>query len=83
MNQAVTQPVKASGGLGTFERYLSVWVALCMVTPTSLHKPGREFPNRLSRTSSCDVYASELLVHKPPFLKRETIPFSSAPSLKS
>ncbi|MDQ1472513.1 MAG: arsenite transporter [Bryobacterales bacterium] len=23
--------VQASGGLGTFERYLSVWVALCML----------------------------------------------------
>jgi ACR3 family arsenite efflux pump ArsB len=30
VNQAIAQPVKASGGLGTFERYLSVWVALCM-----------------------------------------------------
>jgi ACR3 family arsenite transporter len=31
MRQAVAQPVKAKGGLGTFERYLSVWVALCML----------------------------------------------------
>jgi arsenite transporter len=31
VRQAVVQPVKASGGLGTFERYLSVWVALCML----------------------------------------------------
>jgi ACR3 family arsenite transporter len=31
VSQVVAQPVKASGGLGTFERYLSVWVALCMV----------------------------------------------------
>jgi arsenite transporter len=30
VNQAIAQPVKASGGLGTFERYLSVWVTLCM-----------------------------------------------------
>jgi hypothetical protein len=29
MAEAVTiNPVKASGGFGTFERYLSVWVAL-------------------------------------------------------
>ena len=32
MTEAMTiNPVKASGGFGTFERYLSVWVALCMV----------------------------------------------------
>jgi ACR3 family arsenite transporter len=38
MNQAVAQPVKTSGGLGTFERYLSVWVALCMVAGIVLGK---------------------------------------------
>ncbi len=32
LNEAVAQPIKATGGLGTFERYLSVWVALCMLT---------------------------------------------------
>jgi arsenite transporter len=31
-------PAKASGGFGTFERYLSVWVALCMVTGIGLGK---------------------------------------------
>jgi ACR3 family arsenite transporter len=31
VNQAVAQPVSTGSGLGTFERYLSVWVALCMV----------------------------------------------------
>jgi ACR3 family arsenite transporter len=30
VNQAVAQPVQTGGGLRTFERYLSVWVALCM-----------------------------------------------------
>jgi arsenite transporter len=31
MNQTITRPAKASAGLGMFERYLSIWVALCMV----------------------------------------------------
>jgi ACR3 family arsenite efflux pump ArsB len=30
MSGTVAQPIATSGGLGTFERYLSVWVALCM-----------------------------------------------------
>jgi arsenite transporter len=38
VNQAVAQPAKASSGLGTFERYLSVWVALCMVAGVVLGK---------------------------------------------
>jgi ACR3 family arsenite transporter len=39
MAEAVTiNPVKASGGFGTFERYLSVWVALCMVTGIGIGK---------------------------------------------
>jgi ACR3 family arsenite transporter len=29
---AVVRPLKARGGLGIFERYLSAWVAVCMVT---------------------------------------------------
>ena len=29
---------KASGGFGTFERYLSLWVALCMVAGIGLGK---------------------------------------------
>ena len=38
MSQAIAQPVKAGGGLGTFERYLSVWVALCMAAGVVLGK---------------------------------------------
>ena len=38
MSQIVEEPVKASGGLGTFERYLSVWVALCMAAGVVLGK---------------------------------------------
>ena len=38
MSQVVARPVKAGGGLGTFERYLSVWVALCMVAGVVLGK---------------------------------------------
>jgi arsenite transporter len=38
VSQVVAEPVKASGGLGTFERYLSVWVALCMVAGVVLGK---------------------------------------------
>jgi ACR3 family arsenite transporter len=38
MNEAIVQPAKATGGLGTFERYLSVWVALCMVAGVILGK---------------------------------------------
>jgi len=30
------KPAQASGGLGTFERYLSIWVALCMVAGIGL-----------------------------------------------
>jgi ACR3 family arsenite transporter len=32
------KPEQASGGLGTFERYLSVWVALCMVAGVAIGK---------------------------------------------
>jgi arsenite transporter len=39
MTEAMTiNPVKASGGFGTFERYLSVWVALCMVMGIGIGK---------------------------------------------
>src|SRR5947209_13185805 len=38
MTQAVAQPIKARGGLGTFERYLSVWVALCIVAGVVIGK---------------------------------------------
>jgi arsenite transporter len=39
MTEAMTiNPVKASGGFGTFERYLSVWVALCMVVGLGIGK---------------------------------------------
>jgi arsenite transporter len=38
MNQAITEPAKTSGGLGTFERYLSIWVALCMVAGAVMGK---------------------------------------------
>jgi ACR3 family arsenite efflux pump ArsB len=30
VSQGTARPVRASGGLGIFERYLSLWVALCM-----------------------------------------------------
>ena len=32
------KPAQSSGGLGTFEHYLSVWVALCMATGIGLGK---------------------------------------------
>ena len=35
---AVMKPAGVSGGLGTFERYLSLWVALCMVAGVGLGK---------------------------------------------
>jgi ACR3 family arsenite efflux pump ArsB len=35
---ATITPVKASGGFGTFERYLSLWVALCMVAGIGIGK---------------------------------------------
>ena len=38
LNQAVATPLKAGGGLGTFERYLSVWVALCMLAGVFIGK---------------------------------------------
>ena len=36
MNEVLAQPAKAVGGLGRFERYLSIWVALCMVAGVAL-----------------------------------------------
>jgi ACR3 family arsenite transporter len=33
---AAIEPAKGGGGLGTFERYLSLWVALCMATGIAL-----------------------------------------------
>ena len=38
------KPAQSSGGLGTFERYLSVWVALCMVAGIAFGKllPGAD-----------------------------------------
>jgi len=38
MSEAIAQPAKASGGLGTFERYLSLWVGLCMVAGVLIGK---------------------------------------------
>src|SRR5436305_323488 len=38
VSQGTERPVQASGGLGTFERYLSVWVALCMAAGVVLGK---------------------------------------------
>src|ERR1017187_5893044 len=32
------RPPEASGGLGAFERYLSIWVALCMAAGIGLGK---------------------------------------------
>jgi arsenite transporter len=38
MNAMATTPAPARGGLGTFERYLPVWVALCMAAGIGLGK---------------------------------------------
>src|SRR4051794_12730061 len=38
VGQAVAEPVKQGGGLGTYERYLSLWVALCMVAGVVIGK---------------------------------------------
>jgi arsenite transporter len=38
MAEVAINPAKASGGFGTFERYLSLWVALCMVAGIGLGK---------------------------------------------
>ena len=39
MPEAVAmKPTRSTGGLGTFERYLSVWVALCMAAGIGLGK---------------------------------------------
>ena len=32
------KPAQSGGGLGTFERYLSVWVGLCMIAGIALGK---------------------------------------------
>ena len=36
VSQVIAQPGKASGGLGTFERHLSVWIALCTAAGVGL-----------------------------------------------
>jgi ACR3 family arsenite transporter len=38
MREVMTEPANAPGRLGTFERYLSAWVALCMVAGVFLGK---------------------------------------------
>jgi arsenite transporter len=38
VNEVIAQPVKAGGGLGAFERYLSVWVALRMAAGVLIGK---------------------------------------------
>jgi ACR3 family arsenite transporter len=38
MSQTVCEPVATGSGLGTFERYLSLWVALCMGAGIALGK---------------------------------------------
>lgn len=38
VSHVIAPPAQASGGLGTFERYLSVWVALCMAAGIGLGK---------------------------------------------
>ena len=38
MIEAITRPAEARGGLGTFERYLSWWVGLCMTAGVMLGK---------------------------------------------
>ena len=38
MNSVIAKPVKASRRAGIFERYLSLWVALCMAAGVVLGK---------------------------------------------
>jgi len=38
MSEAISEPVTATGGLGTFERYLSIWVALSMADGIAVGK---------------------------------------------
>ncbi len=42
---AAVEPARGSRGLGTFERYLSVWVALCMAAGIAL---GKLLPNAIA-----------------------------------
>jgi ACR3 family arsenite transporter len=42
MSEAIAQPAQTSAGMSTFERYLSVWVALCMLAGVLL---GRLWPS--------------------------------------
>ncbi|MCL2661238.1 MAG: ACR3 family arsenite efflux transporter, partial [Acidobacteriaceae bacterium] len=52
MKVAAAQPVKDHAKLGTFERYLSIWVALCMVAGVIL---GKVAPSVVSALRSLDV----------------------------
>lgn len=45
----VVKPVQPGAGLGTFERYLSLWVALCMVAGVGLGKMAPDMINSLRK----------------------------------
>ena len=51
------QRVQANGGLGTFERYLSVWVALCMGAGIAIGKlaPAGKIPEFLPFVALRDI----------------------------
>ncbi|MGA7412454.1 MAG: ACR3 family arsenite efflux transporter [Bryobacteraceae bacterium] len=48
----VIKPVQSSGRLGTFERYLSLWVALCMAAGIAL---GKLLPNAVAGLRAIEV----------------------------
>jgi arsenite transporter len=53
--QPSVAPQKKSGGLGFFERYLTLWVALCIVAGVALGQLLPQFPATLSRFEYASV----------------------------
>ena len=54
---APNQKIRAGGGLSVFERYLTVWVILCIFTGIGL---GRSFPELAQMLDSMSVYQVSL-----------------------
>ncbi len=53
MNQDTTTAVKAGSSLGIFERYLTLWVLLCIVAGIAI---GRAFPNIAVTLNDISIY---------------------------
>ncbi|MCX7842240.1 MAG: ACR3 family arsenite efflux transporter [Clostridia bacterium] len=55
MNKRNSETLKQTGGIGFFEKYLTVWVALCIVAGVALGQLVPAFPRTLSRFEYANV----------------------------